>query len=60
MTKLYPEFPQKLVPALLNIMGEREDDPDWLKAEDFNDDDDESMAVIGEGSLDRLSQALGK
>ena len=59
MTKLFPEFPAKLVPALLDIIGERDDDAYWLEAEDFNDDDDDSMAVVGEGALDRLSLALG-
>ncbi|KAL8277567.1 hypothetical protein RQP46_009999 [Phenoliferia psychrophenolica] len=60
MTKNFVEFSRKLVPTLLNLMSEQEEDPDWLFSEHFNDDDDESMSVIAEGTLDRLSQALGE
>lgn len=59
MTKAYPEFTQKFVPALMQVMIEVEEDSDWLSAEVIQDDEDESMAVVAESSLDRLARALG-
>jgi len=59
MTKSYPEFTQKFVPALMQVMIEVEEDSDWLKAEVIQDEEDESMAVVAESSLDRLARALG-
>lgn len=46
MTKQYPNFARKVVPALLDLMSEQEEDPEWLLSEAFNDDDDESMSVM--------------
>jgi hypothetical protein len=60
MTKNYPEFARKLVPVCLLLMSEREDDPEWLKTEAIQDDEDiEGMASVAEESLDRLAQKLG-
>lgn len=59
MTKSYPEFTQKFVPALMQVMIEVEEDSDWLSAELIQDDEDESMAIVAESSLDRLARALG-
>lgn len=59
MTKSYPNFTQKFVPALMQVMIEVEEDSDWLSAEVIQDDEDESMAVVAESSLDRLARALG-
>ncbi|ORY82352.1 armadillo-type protein [Leucosporidium creatinivorum] len=60
MTKSYPEFVQKFVPALMQVMVEVEEDSDWLSAEVIQDDEDEGMAVVAESSLDRLARAMGK
>lgn len=46
MSKAFGDFTRKLVPTLMNLMAEIEDDPDWLNSEQFNDDDNESMAVV--------------
>ena len=46
MTKNFVDFPRKLVPVLLNLMSEVEEDPEWLFSEAFNDDDDDSMSVM--------------
>ncbi|KAK4702297.1 hypothetical protein P7C70_g3932, partial [Phenoliferia sp. Uapishka_3] len=46
MTKSFVEFSRKLVPVLLNLMGEQSEDSDWLKSEQFNDDDEETMSVM--------------
>jgi hypothetical protein len=61
MVKSHPTFINDIVPALLNIMCEREENETWLQGEAFDDDDneDDSLAVIGEGGIDRLSRALG-
>lgn len=60
MTRSYPEFGIQLVPVLLDMMGERVEDPEWIYSKDFDDDDHESSAVIAEGAIDRLSQTLGQ
>lgn len=60
MVRSHPTFVNDVVAALLNLMCERDDDPDWVKSEDFDDDDNESLAVTGEGDLDRIARALGQ
>ena len=60
MTKSYPDFIQQFVKVLMQVMTEVDEDSDWLKAEVIQDDDDESMAVVAESSLDRISRALGE
>lgn len=60
MTKSYPEFVQQFVKVLMQVMTEVEEDSDWLKAEVIQDDEDDSIAVMAEGSLDRIARALGE
>ncbi|KAM0755210.1 ARM repeat-containing protein [Meredithblackwellia eburnea MCA 4105] len=58
MTKSFAEFPRKVVPVLLSLMTEREEDASWYESQVFNEDDNDSMCVLAESALDRLSQAL--
>ncbi|KAM0788088.1 hypothetical protein ACM66B_001257 [Microbotryomycetes sp. NB124-2] len=58
MTKALPQFTQKLVPALLQVMAEVEEVKDWLYEEVIQDHDDDSIAVVAEASLDRIARAL--
>lgn len=56
------DYVPQVVPALLKLMAERNEfDDDWALAADgtFKDDDQDEIAVIAEGGLDRLAQALG-
>lgn len=59
MTKNHPDFVQQLVPALLSVMSEVEEDPDWLYAEVIQAEGDDSIAVAAESTLDRLARVLG-
>ncbi|KAK4047556.1 importin subunit beta-3 [Microbotryomycetes sp. JL201] len=58
MTKALPEFCRKLVPALLQVMTEVEEDSDWLYEEVIQDHEDDSIAVVAEAALDRIARAL--
>lgn len=60
MVKSHLEVTQQFVPALMQVMTEVEEDSDWLKAEVIQDDEDESMAIVAESSLDRIARALGE
>lgn len=59
MTKSHPNFVNQLVPALLSIMAEVEEDPDWLYEEVIQAEGDDSIAVAAESSLDRIARVLG-
>ena len=41
------------------MMVDLEDDPEWSTKDTIEDEEDDSNAVIGESSLDRLACALG-
>lgn len=61
MTRAYAPFATGLIDVLLDIMGERDEDDEWVlrQGEGEDEDDDEGAAIIAEGALDRLSQNLG-
>jgi hypothetical protein len=48
-----------LVPQLLEMMVDLDDDAEWSTKDTIEDEEDDSNAVVGESSLDRLSCALG-
>ncbi|SCV74234.1 BQ2448_6666 [Microbotryum intermedium] len=55
------EFTPTVVAICLELMKEREDDPEWLAKEVIKDvEDDDTIATIAEQSLDRFAQRLGK
>lgn len=58
MIRRIPKYVETLVPILLNMMLDMEDDPDWYTGKD-DDDVDITNADVGEESLDRLSIAAG-
>ena len=59
MARKFPDLVNLVFPMCLRMCTEIEDDPTWTQqdAEDVQDDDD--IAVIGEQSIDRMSNALG-
>lgn len=59
MVKSHLTYLSQVVEALLDLMIEKEDS-DWLASEDLLDEENESLAVVGEGGIDRLSRALGE
>ncbi|XP_063224188.1 importin-5 [Bacillus rossius redtenbacheri] len=48
-----------LVPHVLKMMTDIEDDPDWSVSDELVDDDNDSNAVVAESALDRLACGLG-
>ena len=57
--KVAKKYLNRLVPQLLEMMVDLEDDPEWSTKDIIEDEEDDSNAVVGESSLDRLSCALG-
>ncbi|SGY47995.1 BQ5605_C001g00599 [Microbotryum silenes-dioicae] len=54
-------FTPMIVEICLDLMKEREDDPEWLGKEVIKDiEEDDTIATIAEQSLDRFAQRLGK
>ncbi|EDO35645.1 predicted protein [Nematostella vectensis] len=48
-----------IIPQLLAMMVDLDDDPEWSISDEIEDEDYESNTVVGESSLDRLACALG-
>ncbi|KAK2573809.1 Importin-5 [Acropora cervicornis] len=48
-----------IVPEMLALMVDLEDDPEWSVSDELDDEDAESNPVAGESSLDRLACGLG-
>ncbi|GAB1299187.1 Importin-5 [Apodemus speciosus] len=48
-----------LVPQMLAMMVDLEEDEDWANADELEDDDFDSNAVAGESALDRMACGLG-
>lgn len=48
-----------IVPEMLAMMVDLEDDPEWSVSDELEDEDAESNSVAGESSLDRLACGLG-
>lgn len=57
--KLAAKHVAQLVPQLLRMMVELEDEPDWAIQDEVLDEDHDSDPVVGESSLDRLACSLG-
>ncbi|CAF1354053.1 unnamed protein product [Adineta ricciae] len=57
--KVAKKYMNKLVPQLLEMMVDLDDDSDWSTKDIIEDEEDDSNAVVGESSLDRLACALG-
>uniref|UniRef100_A0A023FS80 Putative karyopherin importin beta 3 n=1 Tax=Amblyomma parvum TaxID=251391 RepID=A0A023FS80_AMBPA len=57
--KLAARHINQLVPQLLRMMVELEEEPDWAVQDDVLDEDHDSDPVVGESSLDRLACSLG-
>lgn len=57
MMKKVPEFTQRLIPIVLNMMVDLEENPKWNLGDE--EDLEDTNCNIGEESLDRLAIALG-
>ncbi|CAF4725860.1 unnamed protein product, partial [Rotaria sp. Silwood2] len=57
--KVAKKYMNRLVPQLLEMMVDLDDDPEWSIKDTIEDEEDDSNAVVGESSLDRLACALG-
>ncbi|CAF0719109.1 unnamed protein product [Adineta steineri] len=57
--KVAKKYMNRLVPQLLEMMVDLDDDAQWATNDTIEDEEDDSNAVVGESSLDRLSCALG-
>ncbi|CAF1396582.1 unnamed protein product [Didymodactylos carnosus] len=57
--KVARKFMGRLVPQLLEMMVDLDDDKEWSTKDTIEDEEDDSNAVVGESSLDRLACALG-
>ncbi|OLY77768.1 Importin subunit beta-3 [Smittium mucronatum] len=52
-------FCEKLVPVILDMMTEIQDDEDWYAVDSLDEDDEEDNSVFGEQAIDRLACSLG-
>ncbi|XP_072034276.1 importin-5-like [Amphiura filiformis] len=59
MLRKFNRYIPMIVPQLLGMMVELEDDPDWAKSDEIEDDDSDSNAVAGESALDRFACGIG-
>lgn len=59
MRKVSNKFIPGLIPLILTMMVDIEDDPEWSVADEITDEDNDSNAVVGESALDRLACGLG-
>eukprot|EP01102_Stenamoeba_stenopodia_P001227 TRINITY_DN1105_c0_g1_i3.p1 TRINITY_DN1105_c0_g1~~TRINITY_DN1105_c0_g1_i3.p1 ORF type:complete len:762 (-),score=222.20 TRINITY_DN1105_c0_g1_i3:1190-3475(-) len=57
MTKKIPDFIQRTIPVILQMMVDLEENPAWNKGED--EDMEDLNCTIGEEALDRMALALG-
>jgi len=57
--KISKKYLNQLVPLLLEMMVDLDDDEEWSTKDSIEDEEDDSNAVVGESSLDRLACALG-
>jgi len=48
-----------LVPQILAMMVDLDDDPEWSTQDEIEDEDEESNPITGESAMDRLACALG-
>ncbi|XP_041352900.1 importin-5-like [Gigantopelta aegis] len=59
MIRKFGKYIPLLVPQVLALMVDLEDDKDWSLQDDQEDEDTDSNAIAGESALDRLACALG-
>lgn len=59
MRKESPKYLPALVPLILKMMTELEDDDDWSVMDEILEDDNDSNNVVAESALDRLACSLG-
>ncbi|CAF3533119.1 unnamed protein product [Rotaria sp. Silwood1] len=57
--KVAKKYMNRLVPLLLEMMVDLDDDSEWSIKDTIEDEEDDSNAVVGESSLDRLACSLG-
>lgn len=48
-----------IVPQILAMMVDLDDDPEWSIQDEIEDEDEESNPITGESAMDRLAVALG-
>ena len=48
-----------IVPQILAMMVDLEDDPEWSVQDEIEDEDEESNPITGESAMDRLACSLG-
>jgi hypothetical protein len=54
-----PKYLSVLVPLILRMMTDLEDDDDWSVMDEISDEDNDSNNVVAESALDRLACSLG-
>eukprot|EP00126_Sphaerothecum_destruens_P008686 Sdes_comp20310_c0_seq4m13948 len=54
-----PGFCAAVLPALIRMMIDIEDDPDWSTSQQLEDEDHFTNSAVGEQSMDRLAICLG-
>ena len=59
MVRKLASFTQKLLPVVLNLMLDLDDDPDWSQADEEEATTEITNADVGDECLDRLALALG-
>ncbi|XP_054270328.1 importin-5 isoform X2 [Macrosteles quadrilineatus] len=59
MRREAPKYLAVLVPLILKMMTDLEDDDDWSVMDEISDEDNDSNNVVAESALDRLACSLG-
>jgi len=59
MRKESPKYLPVLVPLILKMMTDLDDDDDWSVMDEISEDDNDSNNVVAESALDRLACSLG-
>lgn len=59
MRKESPKYLPILVPLILKMMTDLDDDDDWSVMDEISEDDSDSNNVVAESALDRLACSLG-
>jgi hypothetical protein len=57
MVRKHPNFVNLVLPIILGLIGQLEDDDDWLNADD--EDEDDETSILGQQAMDRLAMSLG-
>ncbi|XP_070538592.1 importin-5-like [Ptychodera flava] len=59
LRKQAAKFVPMIVPQMLAMMVDLEDDPEWSVSDEVDDDDNDSNAIAGESALDRFACGIG-